>query len=59
MFQLRAKKFENDSDLRTEHYYGAKFKVEDIPKATIDMWAAALPTGDEDLGVAPENIFIP
>ena len=32
MYTLRAKKFENDADLKTEYYYKGKYKVQDIPQ---------------------------
>ena len=59
MYTLRAKKFENDADLKTEYYYKGRYKVQDIPQQTLDMWASAMPKPGEDLDIAPKNIFIP
>ena len=59
MYALRSKKYENDKDIKTEYYYKGKYKVEDIPQETLDLWAKALPKPGEDLDLAPENIFIP
>ena len=43
MFTLRAKKFENDPDLKTEYYYKGQYKIQNIPNESLELWAKALP----------------
>ena len=48
-----------EADLRVEPIYATKFKIEAIPRPTLDSWATALPKENETLDYPPRNPYVP